>query len=374
MSAAYALPSGAALVPRADLPEAYVPPLRADGVDLALDANEGGKPEAFASLLGDLPAWRARAESALSLARAYPDARELEAAIARRFGLDPDSCLACCGSDDALSRSLRAFARPGSRVLVLEPGFAMFRVHATLAGAEALGVPWPEGTEFPLDAVAKALRDDPGIGALCLASPANPTGAAITEEAFDKLAGLCRGRLLVADGAYAEFARFDLRAAAARLIRSGRADVVALGTFSKAYGLAGLRVGYALAAPSTIGALRAAGLPYPVGGLAAAIALEALGNEAALARSVAFAREARGRIFASLAAAGAEVFPSEANFVFARLRDARAFAAALAGRGIAVRSWPEGSALADAVRVGCPPDDCSLGRLEAAIAAAGGFA
>ncbi|HOX17148.1 MAG TPA: aminotransferase class I/II-fold pyridoxal phosphate-dependent enzyme, partial [Spirochaetales bacterium] len=174
MSAACALPPGADFAPRADLPEPYEPPVRAEGVDLALDANEGGPSEAFASLLGALPAGRERAESALSLARSYPDSSRLEAALARRFGLGPGSCLACCGSDDALSRSLRAFARPGSKVLVLEPGFAMFRVHATLAGAEALGVPWPEGTEFPLEAVAEALRDEPGIGALCLASPANP--------------------------------------------------------------------------------------------------------------------------------------------------------------------------------------------------------
>ncbi len=379
VSGARAPAAGAAFAPRADLPEPYEPPLRAAGVDLALDANEGSPSEALASLLDGLAGEGARAEGAwteavLELARRYPDARVLEGALARRFGLAPGSSLACCGSDDALSRALRAFARPGSKALVLEPGFAMFRVHAKLAGAEASSVPWPEGTDFPLEAVAEALRDEPGIGALCVASPANPTGAAVTEEAFDALAALCRGRLLVADGAYAEFARFDIRAAAARLIRSGRDDVVALGTFSKAYGLAGLRVGYALAAPSTIGALRAAGLPYPVGGLAAAIALEALGNEAALARSVAFAREARGRILSSLAAAGAKVRPSEANFVFARFRDARGFASALAGRGIAVRTWPAGSELADAARVGCPPDAASLARLEAAIAAAGGFA
>lgn len=372
MSAGRTLP--AAFGPRTDLPVAYEPPVRADGVDLALDANEGAPSEALASLLRALPVETARAEDALELARSYPDARDLEAALARRFGLGPASCLACCGSDDALSRALRAFARPGSRTLVLEPGFAMFRVHARLAGAEALGVPWPEGTEFPLEAVAKALREEADLGSLCLASPANPTGAAITAADFAELAELCRGRLLVADGAYAEFARFDLRAAAARLIRSGREDVVALGTFSKAYGLAGLRVGYALASPSTIAALRAAGLPYPVGGLSAKIALEALGNDDALAGAVAFAREARGRILAALAAVGAEVSSSEANFVFARCRDARGFAGALAARGVAVRTWPAGSALADAVRVACPPDARSLARLEDAIAAAGACA
>jgi len=174
-----------------------------------------------------------------------------------------------------------------------------------------------------------------------------------------------QARLLV-DLAYAEFADEDLTSAALEI-----PGALVTRTFSKAWGLAGLRVGYALGRPEDIARLRAAGAPYAVSGLSLACALERLRRgEADVLAGVGRVRAERQRLFALLGELDVRPQPSQANFVLARTGDPLRLRDLLAGLGIGVRVFPARGGLEDAVRIGCPADAAAFARLERGLRAA----
>ncbi len=316
---------------------AYRVPAPRVPLDLDLRGNEGARPSAelFATLAG-------RAE----LLRSYPDSSELEAALAMRLGVDRSQVLVTAGADDALDRTFRALVDPGRAVVIPAPAFAMTTQYARLAGATVCTVPW-RGSAFPARACLAAA---PSPAVIVVTSPNNPTGAVATAA---DLAALSRGApdaVVLVDLAYAEYADEDLTAAALEL-----PNTVVLRTMSKARGLAGLRVGYAVGPARVIGWLRAAGAPYAVSGPSLALALARL--DADVAPHVERVRDERRRITAALTAGGADVVPSQANFVFARLSRPDWLADGLAGLGIGVRRFP------DAIRIGCPDDAAATARV-----------
>lgn len=340
----------------------YVPPARDPRIRWFLDANEGRPSRAaLAALAG---------AAASETARRYPRTAELEAVIASRpkagyEPLPPSRVLVTAGGDDAIARACRVFLKPGSSLVVFEPAFEMYAIGARLSGARVVGVPWPPGEPFPLAAAigtARACR----AAAVALVSPANPAGGLASPEETTELLDALPETSVWVDGAYADFSRADPMAAAL-----SRPNGLALRSFSKTYGLAGLRVGWAAGSPETIAALRAAGDPFPVAGpsLAAALAARSPEGEAETARIVDRLVREREALYRLLKRLGARPYPSETNFVLARVRDPGGLKEALAARGIAIRAYPGRPGLESMIRISGPADREGFGELARALRA-----
>jgi histidinol-phosphate aminotransferase len=331
----------------------YQPPAPTLAVDLDLSRNEGRAPRAGLPAWGTAPAAFAR----------YPDLGPLRAALAARHGLAPDRVLVTAGGDDGLLRlCLQALAGGGEAVLPL-PTFEMLERYVAMAGGRVVPVDWPDGA-FPVDAVLAAVT--PRTRLVFVVSPNNPTGAVATVADLERLAAALPGVRLVLDAAYAEFASADLTAVALRW-----PQVVVVRTLSKAWSLAGLRVGYLLGDATVVASLAAHGNPFPVAGVAAAAALQRLREGADdVADHVASVGAERNRLLAALDELGIAVArPTEGNFVLARGVAAPFVVAALQSFGIAVRHWPERRLLAGAVRIGLPGEPVAFARLERALRA-----
>jgi histidinol-phosphate aminotransferase len=332
---------------------AYAPPKRDRAGELLLDLNEG------APLAPD--GWFCAVASKISpdSLRRYPDAAGLEARLAGRLGLEPRSVLVTNGGDDAIDRVCRACLNPGDEIIVPSPSFEMIARSAELMGGRFVRTPWMGGA-FPVDAVINAATDRTRV--IAVVSPNNPTGGIITAEGLRSLSAALPNALLMVDLAYTEFADADLTAAALSL-----PNAVVVRTFSKAYGLASLRIGYAAGPVATIAALRACGGPFACTGLSLAAADAALDLPAsALDERRDRVRSERASLERLLADRGCGVLPSQANFVLARFDDAEAVWSALGERGVRVKRFatPE---LEGWLRIGCPGDERDFDRLTATI-------
>ncbi len=333
------LAGGAYAVPRAGAP-----------CDLRLDSNEGAVPPD--GLIGE---W---APEAL---RTYPDAGPLERDLAHMLGIAAERVLVTAGADECIDRACRAMLAPGREIVLPVPGFEMTRRYAEAAGATIVEVDWPDAA-YPTDAVLAAVTDATAM--IVVTSPNNPTGGTIAASELSRLCAAVPAALVLVDLAYIEFADEDLTAAAL-----GIDNALVLRTFSKAWGLAGLRVGYAAGPERVIGWLRSLGGPYPV----SAVSLEAArrrlaAGDGGMAAFVASVRQERGRLEALLRELGARPRPSQANFVFAEVTDPVWVRDAMAGLGIAIRAWPGAAGvLGRAIRIGLPGSDEGFARLEAAL-------
>ncbi len=346
----------------------YEPGHTDERIDLKLDANEGP------AAPGEVGA-AARAVQA-EVIRRYPagapgaDKAELERLLAERLGIEPARALVTAGGDEALDRVCRAYLEVGREIVLPVPTFEMLRHYAVLSGAEVVEVAWWEG-EFPVGAVLE--RASAKTAVIAVVSPNNPTGAAARVRDLERLAAGAPGALLLVDLAYTEFADEDLTAAALAL-----PNAVVVRTLSKAWGMAGLRVGYAAAGgrggAEIIGVLRKAGGPYSVAGPSIAAAREILRGlgSAVSAAVVARVRCERTELARVLRELGARPLESQANFVLARFDDATGVHARLAAQGIAVRRFGKGTGLETFLRITCPCDDTLFERLCGALRTATG--
>ena len=339
----------AATASRYHVPRAGAP------IDVFLDGNEGAVPSL--SLYDGLPAFGP------DLLRRYPDAHGLEADFAARLGVDPARVLVTAGGDETIDRVCRALLAPGRELILPEPTFEMIARYARLSSGEIVPVPWPGG-RWPVEAVLAAIT--PRTALICIVTPNNPTGAVATAEDIRRVAAAAPHALVLVDQAYVEFADADFTAFALSL-----PNAAVLRTVSKAWGLAGLRIGYCAGHATLIGWLRACGGPYPVSGVSVALARAALSNgSAAVDTFVNEIRHERAALTATLTRLGAVVEPSHANFVFARLGDHQKplwLRDACAGFGIAIRAFPGKPLLEDAVRITCPGDPATFERLTHAL-------
>jgi histidinol-phosphate aminotransferase len=323
------------------------------GTKLRLDANEGVPPE----LPFTLDALRVAGPE---LVGRYPDAKPLEAALARRFGLEPAQVFVAAGADEVLDRCCRAFLAAGRTMLVTDPTFEMFEHYAALCRAAVKKVSWPSGT-FPREAMRSVIDRD--VAVVALVTPNNPTGEVATLPDVRAVAHAASRALVILDHAYVEFADEDLTMAALDM-----PNVVVVRTFSKAWGMAGCRVGYALGPASIIRSLRAAGSPFPVSAASLAIAQAVLENGSATRDAyVARIRVERDALFTVLACLGAQPSRSQGNFVLAEL-GARtpAVHAALASDGIMVRMVRRSGAFTG-LRIALPGNDSDFALLLASI-------
>lgn len=270
----------------------------------------------------------------------YPDmyASELTEAVAARLGVQPDQVVAGCGSVAVLGHILAAFCDAGDQVLYPWRSFEAYPISVTLAGAESVQVPVHEDGRLDLPAMAAAVTDRTRVILVC--TPNNPTGPAVhTDELESFLASVPRDVLVVLDEAYVEFVR-DPQAADGLAILAAHPNVVLLRTFSKAYGLAGLRVGFAVADARLAAGIRAASTPFGVSHLAQLAGVASLRATDELLDRVDRIVAERTRMLDGLREQGWSVPDSQANFVWLPLgADAARFAQEATAAGVLVRPF-----------------------------------
>jgi histidinol-phosphate aminotransferase len=294
----------------------------------------------------------------------YPDREttELRERLAERAGHVVGGTWAANGSNEVIEQLLLAYGGPGRRVVLFDPTYALHERLAWIAHADAvhvrLGAPWTIAAE---DA-ERALESDPAVVFVC--SPNNPTGNAQPIEAVRRLAER-DDVLVIVDEAYVEFG-----GETALPLVAAHDNVVVVRTFSKAFALAGARIGYCLASPEVVQDLRRVRLPYHLSALTQSAGLVALRHRDDALAILDAVREQRDRILAALPALGVETHPSDANFVLFRPPgDAAAVWQGLLERGVLVRDFT--AAIPGALRVtaGTPEEvDRFLSALEEVLA------
>jgi histidinol-phosphate aminotransferase len=288
---------------------------------------------------GPLPSVAALISEAASLINRYPDngADELTAAIAERFGVPAEHLALGCGSVGVAQQLLAAAIEPGSEVVYAWRSFEAYPLLTALAGAAEVRVPLA-GQAHDLAAIAAAITPRTRVVFVC--NPNNPTGTVVHRaelaEFLDRVPPDC---LAVLDEAYAEYVRDPGVANGLDLYRS-RPNTAVLRTFSKAYGLAGLRIGFLVGHQPVAEAVRKTMLPFTVNALAQAAAVASLAAEAELLERVDTVVKHRSLVRDELLAQGWSVPPSEANFVWLALADdALDFAAECERAGISIRPF-----------------------------------
>ncbi|HWZ59696.1 MAG TPA: aminotransferase class I/II-fold pyridoxal phosphate-dependent enzyme [Gemmatimonadaceae bacterium] len=318
-------------------------------IDLSDNTNLWGMP----------PAARAAAQAAATGATKYPNvyARGLKGVLADYLGVEPEMIVTGCGSDDVIDSAIRAFADPGERFAYLDPTFPMASTFARMNGLVAVPVPLTADYDADADGLLAT-----GARIMYLCSPNNPTGTLVSRATIERVVADAPGVVMI-DEAYAEFAgvsSVDLLARSDRLLITR--------TMSKAFGLAGLRIGYGAAAPALIAEVEKSRGPYKVNVVAEQAAYAALTEDREwVAEHVAEAVANRRRFEQALAAIpGVRVVPSFGNFVFAHTSQPSAgIVTALCARGIGVRGYPDG------IRITIGPWPLMAQCLEALAARAG---
>jgi histidinol-phosphate aminotransferase len=240
----------------------------------------------------------------------YPEYQAPTRRIAHDFGLRPQELLLTNGGDDALRVFFDTFVEPGTSILICEPTFPMYRYYAEIYGARISSLRYGSEMEFPLEAVIAALRQKPRV--VFIANPNNPTGTLIQEEELRRILKASTHTAVVIDEAYAEFSGFS----AMRWIKKHPQLFVAR-TFSKATGLAALRLGAVIACEKSLSLVRRAMPPFPVN-LAALVAAEAALSDGVTRLKYVQQVQLFGAWFASeLQKLGVKTFPSAGNFILA---------------------------------------------------------
>ncbi len=270
----------------------------------------------------------------------YPDmgAVGLYDALSARFGVPVANLSTATGSVALIYQILQAFCDPGDEVVYAWRSFEAYPIAITAAAATSVPVAVTATGEHDLDAMAAAVTDRTKVVLVC--TPNNPTGPSVTQTALlDFLAKVPPHVLVVVDEAYVEFVRM-VDAVDGLAVHRRFANVVVTRTFSKAYGLANFRVGYAMAHESVAAALRAVSLPFGVSGVAQAAAVASLAAEAELLARVEDLVAERTRVWDALTGMGWEIPAAQGNFVWFPLGERTLdFAAACQEAGVTVRPF-----------------------------------
>lgn len=273
----------------------------------------------------------------------YPDATaaRLRARLAARFGVVPEEVHVAAGSVSILSQLLLAAAGPGDEVVFAWRSFEAYPGLVLVAGATPVPVPLTDDGRHDLEAMAARITDRTRAVLVC--SPNNPTGPVVSHDEFVAfLDAVPADVLVILDEAYAEFVTAPGAVDGMRVLGpKDRPNVVALRTFSKAFGLAGLRIGYAIGHPRVLDAARATGIPLSVTAQAEVAALASLDAESALLERVRVLAERRDRLAAGLRTAGWRVPEAQGNFVWLGAgAESAAVAEAFENEGLIVRAFP----------------------------------
>ncbi len=289
----------------------------------------------------------------------YPDsqATRLREALAARIGVPPQHLAIGNGSDEIIAALVHALGRPTTRVVSPEPSFSMYRILAQGAGVDYQGAALTPDFELDVDAVRDALTPD-GLNIVFLSYPNNPTGACWDRDAIANLLDT-PDVLVVLDEAYYEYSGKTFLGEL-----GGRRNLIVLRTFSKAAGLASLRVGFMVADPEWVACVDKVRLPYNVNAMSQVAALTMLDHDDRVAEHLRWVMEERDRVLAALDDAdGIERFRTNANFVLFRPAEgAQAVFDRLLAAGVLIRNLDRPGLLRDCLRVtiGTPEENTAF--------------
>ena len=331
-----------------------------EGLRLHLNENTGGcSPRVLEAIRGVRP----------SDVSTYPSYRDAVLATARHFGVDPDWVLLTNGLDEgilmaAVAHIARARVHDAETIIPL-PAFDPYPNSTAAVGATPIRVPPGGDFAFPTDAVIDAVT--PRTRMIFLNTPNNPTGQLIAIPDLARISEAAPKAVVLIDEAYIEFGGTTF------LPQMPRFSNVLLGrTFSKAYGLAGLRVGVLIGHPQVLEPVRAVTLPFNINGVALAAIGAALEDTDFLPRYAAQVQESRERLYAACRRLGLEYWPSAANYVLVRVGQAAPFVDALASRHIHVRDKSKDPVTPGCIRITAgivAHTDAAIDALESVVAA-----
>jgi histidinol-phosphate aminotransferase len=302
----------------------YHPPLEGRDGKLRLDFNE--------NTIGCSPMVRQAIRNLTSAAVSmYPEQESVRRELARCFGVRAEELLLTNGTDEALHLIVDTFVEPDDEVLLVEPTFAMYRFYSELAGARIQALRYDDAMQFPMSALLTALRKGPRV--FFLANPNSPTGSVLLRTDLRRILKAATKTLVVVDEAYFEFSGITILPWIRR-----HNNLVVTRTFSKAAGLAGLRLGCIFAKRSIAEHFRKAQSPYPVNVAALVAACASIRDRTFLRNTLREFRRSRKELERGLAKLGVPFFPSAANFVLLFLGErAREVVASLARQGTLIR-------------------------------------
>ncbi|MEZ5302575.1 MAG: histidinol-phosphate transaminase [Verrucomicrobiales bacterium] len=328
---------------------AYDPgkPIEETARELGLDPAGIIKLASNENPIGPSPKAVAAMEQAIRESHIYPDGGgyRLRSAIADKFGLEIGNVMLGNGSNEIIEFIGHAFLRPGDNIIAAEHAFVVYKLMATLFGAETVEVPDP-GFIHDLDAMAAAANER--TKEIFVANPNNPTGTLVDQSAIDRFMDAVPEHVTVVfDEAYYEF--LDSPPDTLKYVREGR-NVIVMRTFSKIQGLAGLRIGYGLGNKDLIGVLQKTRQPFNANAIAQAGALAGLLDDDHQAKTKALTDEGRAYLEQCFADLGLEYVPSYANFVLVKVGDGDAVFQAMLRKGVIVRAM-RGYKLPEWVRI-----------------------
>jgi len=319
--------------------------------------------------LGPSPKAMEAARRALGDANWYPDggSKRLRGVLAERFGVKPEEVFVGLGSSEIIDLASRALLRPGLEGITSEGAFTLFSIAIRASGGKLILTP-QKSFAFDLDAIARSVTPQTRI--IYIANPNNPTGTAFGAEEFSAFLKKVPGDVLVVlDEAYREYANRKDLPDAMKLFREYN-NILTLRTFSKVYGLAGLRIGYGIGHPTLVAEMNKLRTPFNVTSVGQAAALAALDDAEHVQRSVEINRSERKRLFEGLKKIGLAAVESETNFLFVPIGpSAKALCDELLHEGVIVRplAWM-GFPEAIRISVGSPAENTKLlGALDHAI-------
>ena len=307
-------------------------------LDLSDNTNLWGAPPA---------ALRAIAASTETAVSRYPVAYEpaLAGAVARYVAVSADMIACGCGSDDVLDSTIRAFAQPGEVLCLPDPSFSMIPVFARTNGMIPVAIPLTASLDIDVDTMVET-----GARITYLCTPNNPTGSALPRDAIEEIVDRAPG-LVIIDQAYVEFGGDEFTGLA-----RARSNVIVTRTMSKAFGLAGLRVGYGVGAPELVAEVLKARGPYKVSSIAERAATATLATDREwVTGHINDVVAIRARLRTELKMRGFSPFESAANFILVPIDDCLAVAARLESVGVRVRALPKLTGIGDAIRVAIGP-------------------
>lgn len=293
--------------------KAYIPGKPIEALEREYGIRDSIKLASNENPLGPSPLAMDAIRSGLDNMHRYPDdgGHELIHRLATQLSLNPEAIVLGNGSDEVLTMLARAFLRPGDLAIIPQPSFLMYELVVRWAGAECRFVPLRNMT-IDLEAMLAQVTDDCRMVFLC--NPNNPTGTVVSRKAFEKfLERIPSDLVVVVDEAYGEFVRSDDCPRGIEYIGGNRA-VVTLRTFSKIYGLAGLRIGYGLMAPDIAAILHRVRIPFNVSIPAQAGAAAALDDTEFIDKTQRLIRDGLDYLTRAMDDLGFRYFPTQANF------------------------------------------------------------
>jgi histidinol-phosphate aminotransferase len=317
----------------------YHPPL-AGREGLRLDFNEntaGCSPRVLDRL---------RSLTAADLAR-YPERQPVEATVANFLGVSDSELLLTNGVDEAIHLLCQAYLAPGDEALIVVPTYSMYRIYMSAAGARVISIPADNDFQLPFDALRSRITERTRL--IAIANPNNPTGTFASAEQLLEIARSAPAAAILIDEAYFEFCGKTLLPR-----RRECPNLFITRTFSKAYGLAGLRIGVLIGDADQMPSLRRVCSPYNVNAIALACLPNALSDQNYIEHYVTETLQSRARLENALKSRGIRFWPSQANFVLARIgstkSDSQAFVEQMRRRGILVRDRSSDHACEGCVR------------------------